>query len=86
MTTSSILTSDDINLLMSRFNNTRKQVLLLNIEIRTLNTIIETASNSCLPKTSAYFHRLRLSCLQATRTKFLDLAVSLKNRVLLLNC
>ena len=81
MNTRSIFECNDINVLKRRYKNVYKQYRQLNSEITILSSRIDESKILCLPKTSKYFHDLRLSTLRNNRNEFSNLAKSIKKRI-----
>ena len=67
--------------LKRRYKIVCKQYALLNSEVKLLTSRIENTNVSCLPRTFAYFHELRLSSLRNNRFAFLILAISIEKRI-----
>ena len=82
MNTRSIFECKDIAVLKIRYKIVLKQYKLLNNEVQLLTSRIANTHISCLPRTSAYFHELRLSSLRNNRSTFLNLAISIENKII----
>ena len=68
-----------------RYRNVCSQYKVLHSEIQKLTSIIKESNVLCLPKTSSYFHQLRLTSLQHNKSKYRTLAFSLRKRINELN-
>ena len=81
MNTRSIIECTDINILKRRYRNVYREYKQLNSEISLLTSRIDDSKLLCLPKTSKYFHQLRLSSLRNNKNEFRNLAIQIKKRI-----
>ncbi len=78
MNTRSIIECTDINILKRRYRNVYREYKQLKSEISLLTSRIDDSKLLCLPKTSKYFHQLRLSSLRNNKNEFRNLAIQIK--------
>ena len=81
MNTRSIIECTDINILKRRYRNVYREYKQLNSEISLLTSRIDDSKLLCLPKTSKYYHQLRLSSLRNNKNEFRNLAIQIKKRI-----
>ena len=70
MNTGSMFECTDINILKRRYRNVYREYKQLNSEISLLTSRIDDSKLLCLPKTSKYYHQLRLSSLRNNKNEF----------------